>query len=130
MGQYRTYLRWFRLKSNSEHLFLKISGRGYLDEQPKTVEEAQVMAEETLEATKEIGEILVQDNRILVITLDLRDISFSELYLTAFLKYTVLAASQGHDIDRVEIRGAGDWWNTLASFLPKYTRDRLVLVSS
>lgn len=128
MGQYRTYLRWFRLKSNSEHLFLKISGRGYLDEQPKTVEEALIMADETLEETKEIGEILAQDNRILVISLDLRDFSFSELYLQAFLKYTVIAANQGHDIDRVEIIGAGDYWSMIASFLPKYTRERIILV--
>lgn len=128
MGKYKTYLRWYRVKNNPEHLFLKISGRGYLDEQPTTLEEAGLMAEETLEETKAIGEILAQDNRILVVILDLRDFSFSELYMTAFLKYTIKAANQGHDLDRVEIRGPGSYWNTIASFLPKYTRERLVII--
>lgn len=128
MGQYKNYIRWYRLKSNSEHLFLKISGRGYLDEQPTTPEEAEVMAEDTIKKTAEIGEILAADNRILVVTLDLRDFAFSELYLSAFLKYTIKAANQGHDIDRVEILGAGDYWSMIASFLPKYTRDRIILI--
>lgn len=126
MGQYK-FLSWYRTKTNQEHLFLKISGKGYLDEQPRTNEEADEMVEETLEATKEMHTILAEDNRLLVVKLDLRDFAFDELYIGPFFKYVKRAASQGMDIAFVEVYGAGSSWNYIASFLPKYTRDRIVL---
>ena len=126
MGRYR-FLTWYRLKSNQDHLFLKISGRGYLDEQPTSIEDAEAFATETLEATKEMHDITTQDNRILVIKLDLRDFSFEELNFGPFMKYVVRAASQGMDLAFVEVLGASSYWNYIAAFLPKYTRDRIVL---
>jgi hypothetical protein len=126
MGQYR-FLTWYRLKSNQDHLFLKISGRGYLDEQPTSIEDANLFATETLEATKEMHDIITQDNRILVIKLDLRDFSFEELNFGPFMKYVVQAANQGMDLAFFEVLGASSYWNYLAAFLPKYTRDRIVL---
>ena len=126
MGQYK-FLSWYRLKSNQDHLFLKISGRGYLDEQPMTIEDAEEFANETIEATKEMHDIMAQDNRILVVKLDLRDFAIDELNFGPFMKYAVRAASQGMDIAYVEVYGAGSSWSYIAAFLPKYTRDRLVL---
>ena len=126
MGQYK-FLSWYRLKSNQDHLFLKISGRGYLDEQPMSIEDAEAFATETIEATKEMNDILNQDKRILVVKLDLRDFSFEELNFGAFMKYVVRAAGQGMDMAYVEVHGASSYWNYLAAFLPKYTRDRIVL---
>lgn len=126
MGQYK-FMSWYRLKSNQDHLFLKISGRGYLDEQPTSIEDAEAFALETIEATKEMHDIMAQDKRILVVKLDLRDFSFEELNFGAFMKYAVQAASQGMDMAFVEVLGAGSSWSYIAAFLPKYTRDRLVL---
>jgi len=126
MGQFK-FLSWYRIKTNQDHLFLKISGRGYLDEQPTTVEEADTMATETLEATKEMHSILSEDQRILVVKLDLRDFAFEELCFGPFIKYVTRAASQGMDIAFVEVYGASSYWNYISSFLPKYTRDRIVL---
>lgn len=126
MGQFK-FLSWYRLKSNQDHLFLKISGRGYLDEQPATIEDAETFAAETIEATKEMHDILAQDNRILVVKLDLRDFSFEELNFGPFMKYAPMAASQGMDIAFFEVLGASSYWNYIAAFLPKYTRDRIVL---
>lgn len=126
MGRYK-FLSWYRLKSNHEHLFLKISSSEYLDEQPETIEEAIELTQETIEATKEMHEILAHDNRILVVKLDLRNFSFGELNFATFMKYVVPTASQGMDIDRIEVIGAGSWWQYLASFLPKYAKERVVL---
>lgn len=126
MGQYK-FLSWYRLKSNQDHLFLKISGRGYLDEQPRSVEEADEMVLETLEATRDMHTILATDSRILVIKLDLREFSADELNFVAFMKYVIRAAGQGMDIAFVEVYGANQYWNYISAFLPKYTRDRIVL---
>lgn len=126
MGRYK-FLSWYRLKSNQEHLFLKISASEYLDEQPETIEEAVELAQETIESTKEMHEILAQDNRILVVKLDVRNFSFGDMNFVTFMKYVVPAASQGMDIDRIEVIGAGSWWQYLASFLPKYAKERIVL---
>jgi hypothetical protein len=126
MGQYK-FLSWYRLKSNQDHLFLKISGRGYLDEQPTSIEDAEEFATETIEATKEMHDIMTQDNRILVVKLDLRDFSFEELNFGPFMKYVTRAANQGMDMAYVEVMGASSYWNYIAAFLPKYTRDRIVL---
>lgn len=126
MGQFK-FLSWYRLKSNQDHLFLKISGRGYLEEQPMSTEDADAFATETIEATKEMHDIIAQDNRILVVKLDLRDFSFEELNFGPFMKYVSRAANQGMDMAYVEVYGASSYWNYIAAFLPKYTRDRIVL---
>ena len=126
MGQFK-FLSWYRLKSNQDHLFLKISGRGYLDEQPMSIEDAEAFATETIEATKEMHAIMAEDNRILVVKLDLRDFSFEELNFGPFMKYVARAANQGMDMAYVEVLGASSYWNYLSAFLPKYTRDRVVL---
>ena len=129
MGRFR-FINWYRLKSNQEHLFIKISAREYLDEQPETNDEAEELARETIEATQDIRDIVEQDKRIVVITLDMRDCCISEVNFIAFFKYAKLAASQGLDIERMEVRGASDLWKYISSFLPKYTRDRLILLDT
>lgn len=126
MGQYK-FLSWYRIKSNQDHLFLKISAKGYLEEQPDTNEEAEEFATETIEATREMHTILAQDNRILVIKLDLRDFDGTQMNFGPFMKYVIRAASQGMDIAFMEVYGAGTYWGYISSFLPKYTRDRIVL---
>lgn len=126
MGRYK-FLAWYRLKSNQEHLFLKISAREYLEEQPSTIAEADELAAETIQATREMHEILEQDNRILVVKMDLRDFAFDELNIIPFMKYVVPAASQAMDIDYIEVMGANSGWNYLASFLPADVREKIIL---
>jgi len=126
MGRYR-FLSWYRLKSNQDHLFLKISGKEYLEEQPMSLDDADALAVETVEATREIHEILEQDRRILVIKLDIRDFAFEDLNFVPFMKYTIAAASQGLDIAFFEVWGANSQWNYIASFLPKHVRDKIVI---
>lgn len=126
MGQYR-FLSWYRLKSNQDNLFLKISGRGYLDEQPVSMDDADALAAETIEATKEIHEIILKDTRTLTVKLDLRDFAFEELNVPTFIKYVVQAANQGLDLASVEVTGAKSYWSYISALLPKYTKDRIVL---
>jgi hypothetical protein len=92
-----------------------------------STEDADAFATETIEATKEMHDIIAQDNRILVVKLDLRDFSFEELNFGPFMKYVSRAANQGMDMAFVEVLGAGSSWSYIAAFLPKYTRDRIVL---
>jgi hypothetical protein len=108
-------------------LFLKISGKEYLEEQPMSLDDADALAVETVEATREIHEILEQDRRILVIKLDIRDFAFEDLNFVPFMKYTIAAASQGLDIAFFEVWGANSQWNYIASFLPKHVRDKIVI---
>lgn len=128
MGQYKNYLRWYRLKSNSRHLFLKISARDYLDEQPTTMAEADAFAQDVLDRTQEIHEILDADNRILWVTVDFRDFDVTALYVLPCVKFCVKACSAGRDIDTIELRGAGENLQYLLSFLPKYSRERLKFI--
>ena len=128
MGRFGSFLYWYRLKSNDQHLFLKISGKGYIQEQPETVEAAVTFAQETLEATTEIGEIIKQDNRIMVLMLDVRDCDMGDMNFITLFKYCSIAANQGHDIERFEVRGAGELWKYLTKFLPKYLKDRVILI--
>jgi hypothetical protein len=130
MGQFRTFLSWYRLKSNSQHVFLKIYGSKYLEEQPETVEEAAQLARETLEACQDLRNIVTQDHRELVVMLDMRGCDVSEANFITFFKYCSVAASQGLDIDRVEVRGASSLWTYICKFLPKYTRDRIILIDT
>lgn len=118
-------MQWYRLKSNEHHLFLKISGKDYLEEQPESVQEAYDYAQETLEKTKEIGEILAQDNRILIVTLDVRECDLSDLNFVTFFKYVSIAGDQHHDIERFDVRGVGPLWRYLVKFLPPYLKERL-----
>lgn len=128
MGRFGSFLMWYRLKSNAEHLFLKISGKAYVEEQPEDVESAVEFARETVEGTKEIGEIIAQDNRILVIMLDVRAMDMSDVNFISLFKYCSIAADQHHDIERFEVRGAGELWRYLAKFLPPYLKERLILI--
>lgn len=128
MGQFRSFLSWYRLKSNQEHLFVKMSGRRYLEEQPATTQETDDLIKETISATREIHTICEIDSRILVIAVDLRDFSASNLNLTLFLRYITQAASQGCDIERIEVIGVSDFWPLISNFLPKYARDRIVYI--
>ena len=130
MGQFRTFLSWYRLKSNSRHVFLKIYGSKYLEEQPETIEEADQLAQETLEACQDLRDIIAQDQRELVVMLDMRGCDMSEANFVTFFRYCKTAASQGLDLDRVEVRGASPLWHYVCKFLPKYTRDRIILIDT
>jgi hypothetical protein len=128
MGRFGSFLYWYRLKSNDHHLFLKISGKDYIEEQPETIEGAVEYAQETVKGTAEIGEIIKQDNRILVLMLDVRDCDMSDMNFMTLFKYCSIAANQGYDIERFEVRGAGELWKYLTKFLPKYLKDRVILI--
>lgn len=121
-------MSWYRLKSNPHHLFLKISGKDYLEEQPETIEEAVEFARETIEGTREIGEILAADGRLLTIILDIRDCELEDLNVLTFFKYIMIAADQHHDMEALEVRGGGSVWRHIQKFLPAYMRSRLVLL--
>jgi len=127
MGRYN-YLSWYRLKSNQEHLFLKISGKGYLEYQPKTFAEADAYAQETIRETREIHQVLAQDRRGLIVTLDLRECPFEDVNFTFFVKYAFTAANQGGDVERLDVIGAGTWWRFIEAILPQYLRDRIRLI--
>ena len=118
---------WYRLKSDPDHLYLKLDGGAFLKEQPVSIEDADAFSEETIEATKEMHEILASDNRLLVVKLDLRDFDYTRAHVMPMLKYMCRAANQGMSLARVEVLGAGEYWPYMASFLPKVARDKIVL---
>ena len=127
MGRFGSFMMWYRLKSDLDHLYLKLDGGAFLKEQPVSVEDADSFSEETIEATKEMHEILASDNRLLVVKLDLREFDYTQARVIPMIKYMSRAASQGMDIARVEVWGAGEYWPYMASLLPKKTRDKIVL---
>lgn len=129
MGQFRTFMMWYRLKSDPKHLYLKLSGAKFIEEQPISVEDADAFSEETIEDTKEMHEILATDNRLLVVKLDLRGVDYTQIHILPFVRYVKRAASQGMDIAYFEVRGAGEYWSYVMSFAPKYLRDRMVLIT-
>ena len=129
MGRFRSFMTWYRLKSDSAHLYLKIDGGAFINEQPMSVEDADAFSEETIEATKEMHEILASDNRLLVVKLDLRGFDYSQMHVLPFMRYVTRAAGQGMDIDYFEVWGAGGYWTYMMSFAPKYLRDRMVIVT-
>jgi len=120
-------MMWYRLKSDPEHLYLKLDGGAFLDEQPVSMEDADAFSEETIEGTKEMHEILASDNRLLVVKLDLREFDYRRAHVMPFLRYVTRAAGQGMDIARFEVLGAGEYWSYLASFLPRETREKIIL---
>lgn len=128
MGRFGSFLYWYRLKSNDQHLFLKISGKDYIQQQPETVEDAVAFGQETVAGTTEIGEIIKQDNRILVLMLDVRDCDMGDFNFITLFKYCSIAANQGYDIERFEVRGAGELWKYLTKFLPVYLKERVILI--
>ena len=123
MGQFHNLLSWYRLKSNDKHLFLKISGKGYLEIQPVNDADAEALAQETLEACQNLRDIIEQDKRNLWIKLDLREFEFSEVYPILLAKYARVALSQGIDIDHVEVWGAGPWLAYFVGLLPKHVQE-------
>lgn len=122
-------MMWYRLKSDPKHLYLKLSGAKFIEEQPISVEDADAFSEETIEDTKEMHEILATDNRLLVVKLDLRGVDYTQIHILPFVRYVKRAASQGMDIAYFEVRGAGEYWSYVMSFAPKYLRDRMVLIT-
>jgi len=120
-------MSWYRLKSDPKHLYLKLSGAKFIDEQPVSMEDADAFSEETIEATKEMHEILASDNRLLVVKLDLRGIDYTQMHVLPFIRYVKLAAGQGMDIAYFEVWGAGEYWTYMMSFAPKYLRERMIL---
>lgn len=129
MGQFHNFLSWYRLKSNSKNLFLKISGKGYLEIQPENEEDALALAQETIEACQDLRNIVKQDKRTLWIKLDLREFECSQVRPISLVKYTRVALSQGLEIERAEIYGAGPWFQYFLSFLPKHVQDVVTFVS-
>jgi hypothetical protein len=120
-------MMWYRLKSDPTHLYLKLDAGAFLNEQPVSIEDANSFSEETIEATKEMHEILASDNRLLVVKLDLREFDYRRAHVIPMIKYVTRAASQGMDVARVEVTGAGEYWPYMASLFPKKTRDVIVL---
>ena len=129
MGRFGSFMTWYRLKSDPTHLFVKISGVKFIEEQPVSLEDADIFSLETLEGTRDMREILAADNRILVVKLDLRDIDYSQLHILPFIKYASRAASLGLDMDYFEVVGAGEYWTYVMSFAPKYLRERMILIT-
>lgn len=127
MGRFGSFMTWYRLKSDPVHLYLNLDGGAFLDEQPVTIADADAFSQETIEATKEMHEILASDNRLLVVKIDLRKVDYTRTHLIPVIRYVSRAASQGMELARVEVLGAGAYWSHLASFLPKKTRDLIVL---
>lgn len=127
MGKFGSFMTWYRLKSDPAHLYLKLDGAAFLDEQPVSIEDADAFSQETIEATKEMHEILAADNRLLFVKIDLRGFDYTQVHVIPMIKYVARAASQGMELARVEVWGAGEYWGYLASFLPKKTRDLMVL---
>ena len=127
MGRFGSFMMWYRLKSDPVHLYVKLDGGAFLTEQPVSVEDADAFSEETIEATKEMHEILASDNRLLVVKLDLREFDYTRAHVIPMIKYVARAAGQGMDIARFEVLGAGEYWSYVMSFAPKYLRDRMVL---
>lgn len=123
MGQFHNFLSWYRLKSNDKHLFLKISGKGYLEIQPENDADAEAFAEETIEVCQNLRDIVEQDKRNLWIKLDLRGMEFSCVYPILLAKYARMALSQGIDIDHVEIYGGGQWFPYFIGLLPSYVQE-------
>lgn len=123
MGQFHNFLSWYRLKSNNKHLFLKISGKGYLEIQPVNDADAEALAQETLEACQNLRDIVEQDKRNLWIKLDLREFDFSEVFPILLAKYARTALNQGIDIDHVEVWGAGPWFSYFVGLLPKHVQE-------
>lgn len=123
MGQFHNFLSWYRLKSNDKNLFLKISGKGYLEIQPVNDTSASVLAQETIEACQNLRDILDQDKRILWIKLDLREFEFSRVYPLLLAKFATKALNQGLDIDRVEVFGGGPWLTYFIGLLPSYVQE-------
>ena len=120
-------MMWYRLKSDPAHLYLKIDGGAFLTEQPVSIEDADAFSEETIEATKEMHEILASDNRLLVVKLDLREFDYRQAHVIPMIRYISRAASQGMDMAYFEVMGAGEYWTYMMSFAPRYLRDRMVL---
>lgn len=127
MGRFGSFIMWYRLKSDPDHLYVKLDGGAFIKEQPTSVEDADEFSEETIEATKEMHEILAADNRLLVVKLDLREFDYRQAHVIPMMRYIVRAASQGMDIVRFEVWGAGEYWSYMMSFAPKYLRDRMIL---
>lgn len=123
MGQFHNFLSWYRLKSNDKHLFLKMSGKGYLEIQPEDDADATALAQETIEACQNLRDIIEQDKRNLWIKLDLREFEFSEVYPILLAKYARMALSQGLDIDKIEVWGAGKWLGYFIGLLPIYVQE-------
>ena len=131
MGRF-SYISWHRLKSDTEHLFVKMSGKDYLEEQPETLEDAVAFAHESLEATQEIRDIQKNENRTLVIKLDLRDCDMSQVNWITYLRYGSIAANQNLFIDRIEVWGSGAlvWFGYIKMALPRYIRDKIKLIET
>jgi len=127
MGRFGSFLMWYRLKSDPVHLYLKIDAGAFINEQPVSLEDVEELSQQTIEATKEMHEILAADNRLLVVKLDFRGFDYSRVHVMPMIKYAHRAASQDMDIARLEVLGSGEYWKYLASFLPKKTRDVIVL---
>ena len=127
MGRFGSFMTWYRLKSDPDNLYLKMDAAKFIDEQPRSIEDADAFSKETIEGTKEMHEILATDNRLLVAKLDLRNFDCTQINPLPVIRYVTTAANQGMEISRLEVIGAGSYWPYFASFLPKKTRDKIVL---
>lgn len=127
MGRFGSFMTWYRLKNDPDNLYLKLDAAKFIDEQPTSAEDADTFSKETIEATKDMHEILATDNRLLVVKLDLRNFDYTKINPIPVIRYVSVAANQGMEIVRLEVIGAGSYWPYFASFLPKKTRDKIVL---
>lgn len=90
--------------------------------------EADALILETRAAMAEISKIMDDDTRSLVVKLDLRDFAFGQLNAPMFMRYFFGSSEGFPDPVHIEIRGAGDFWPLLTTFLQKSTRDKMVYI--
>ena len=121
-------LTWYRLKSDDQHVIVKMDPVGYLEDQPETVLEAQALADELLQATAELREICHTDKRTVILKLNVSDMNPSRVNVMSTCSFMYKALSQDLDISRVELKNCADWFSIFTSLLPKHVRDVIVFI--
>lgn len=119
-------LSWYRLKSDSQHVIVKMDPVGYLEDQPENTLEAQALADELLEATAELREICETDKRSVILKLNVSDVNPSQVNIMSTCSFMHKALRQNIDISRVELKNCADWFSVFTALLPKHVRDVIV----
>lgn len=130
MGRYKGYMTWYRLKSNSKELFIKISGSDYIIEQPESYKDAVMLAEDTIDAMQECVKIMAEDNRTAVYILDMKDVSLLEINLKFFIKYITMIISEPRSVTmtRLDVKNSNAAWAYIIGIMPKDIKERMVLI--
>lgn len=130
MGKFADFLTWYRLVSDTKHLFIKINGQEFLKIQPTTIQEAEELGAETKVALETCKAICVKDGRTAVMILDVKDVEVMDVEMRPFLKFlSVIQGPDGGDIDRIEVRNSGNVWSKLVRYMPSDLKNKIVIVS-